>query len=43
MNREHENDDLIDLGAASAETKGTPFGADDFKGSLIPVSGLSDE
>jgi hypothetical protein len=41
MNREH--DDLIDLGAASIETRGTPFGADDLKGGLIPVSGLSDE
>lgn len=43
MKREHEHDDLIDLGAASVETKGTPFGADDAKGSLIPVSGLNDE
>ena len=40
MNREH---DLIDLGAASAETKGTPFGSDDHKAGLIPVAGLSDE
>jgi hypothetical protein len=43
MNREQEHDDLIDLGAASVETKGTPFGAEDRKGGLIPVSGLSDE
>lgn len=38
-----EEYELIDLGAATAETKGTPFGADDLKGSLIPVAGLSDE
>jgi hypothetical protein len=42
MNREHE-DDLIDLGAASVETRGTPFGSDDHKLGLIPVAGLSDE
>jgi hypothetical protein len=42
MNREPEHD-LIDLGAASVETKGTPFGSDDHKAGLIPVSGLSDE
>lgn len=42
MNRE-QRDDLIDLGAASVETKGTPFGSDDRKGNLIPVAGLSDE
>jgi hypothetical protein len=43
MNREHEHDDLIDLGAASVETRGTPFGSDDHKAGLIPVAGLSDE
>jgi hypothetical protein len=45
MNREHqhEHDDLIDLGAASVETKGSPFGTDDHKAGLIPVYGLSDE
>lgn len=43
MNREHEHDDLIDLGAVSAATKGPSFGADDRKGGLIPVAGLSDE
>lgn len=42
MNREHENE-RIDLGAASVETKGTPFGGDDHKTGLIPVTGLSDE
>jgi hypothetical protein len=34
---------LIDLGAATTETKGTPFGTDDHKAGLIPVSGLSAE
>jgi hypothetical protein len=43
MNREHDNDSLIDLGAASIETRGTPFGTDDHKAGLIPVAGLSDE
>lgn len=43
MNREHEHDDLIDLGAASVETKGTPVGSPDFRGSLIPAAGLTDE
>jgi hypothetical protein len=42
MNREHEHE-LIDLGAVTVETKGTPFGADDRQGGLIPVPGLSDE
>jgi hypothetical protein len=42
MNREHERD-LIDLGAASVETKGTPFGSDDHKAGLIPAGGLSQE
>ncbi|WP_197018358.1 benenodin family lasso peptide [Sphingomonas sp. URHD0057] len=42
MNREH-HDELIDLGAASVDTKGTPFGSDDRKGGLIPVAGLNDE
>lgn len=43
MNRLHEHDDLIDLGTASTETKGTPFGSDDHKVGLIPPAGLSDE
>lgn len=42
MQREDQYE-LIDLGSATAETRGTPFGADDLKGSLIPVAGLSDE
>jgi hypothetical protein len=35
MNREHEHDDLIELGAASEATKGGPWGVDDFRGSLM--------
>jgi hypothetical protein len=42
MKREHEFE-LIDLGRASAATKGTPFGSDDHGAGLIPVPGLSDE
>jgi hypothetical protein len=43
MNREHEHDDLIDLGAASVETKGPTVGADDQRGGFILPMGLSDE
>lgn len=43
MNREHEADDLIDLGAASVETKGSTNGRDDHFAGLIQVEGLSDE
>ena len=43
MNREREQEELIDLGAASVETKGTPVGRDDFHGGLIQREGLSDE
>ena len=43
MQRDHEYEDLIDLGAASVETKGPTFGRDDNHGGLIPVAGLSDE
>jgi len=35
MNRQHENEDLIDLGAASVETKGGPWGTDDHRASLM--------
>jgi hypothetical protein len=41
MNREHEHD-LIDLGAASVETRGLTTGRDDHAG-LIPFEGLNDE
>lgn len=43
MNDERQHDDLIDLGAASIETKGPNFGHDDTRNGLIPVAGLSDE
>lgn len=43
MNREHEREILIDLGAVSAETRGTPVGKDDNQGSLIPRMGLDSE
>lgn len=35
MNREIESDDLIDLGAVSENTKGGPWGVDDYRGSLM--------
>ena len=43
MNREHDNDDVIELGAASSETKGPSIGRDDSQGGLMPWAGLSDE
>lgn len=43
MNRTKDHEDLIDLGKASVETKGTPVGFEDTGGSLIPQAGLSDE
>lgn len=43
MNCERQHDELIDLGAASVETRGPTFGRDDSKNGLIPVTGLSDE
>jgi hypothetical protein len=43
MNRKFEHDDLIELGAASVATKGTPVGMDDSQGGLNPWAGLSDE
>jgi hypothetical protein len=43
MNREHEHDDLIDLGPASIETKGGPRGKDDHFAGLVQIEGLSDE
>lgn len=42
MNREHDHEDLIDLGSASRETKGAVTGRDDHAG-LIPFEGLSDD
>lgn len=35
MNREPELDGLIDLGAVSENTKGGPWGVDDYRGSLM--------
>jgi hypothetical protein len=43
MDRDHQNDDLIDLGTASIETRGAIFGGDDLKGGLVHAPGLSDE
>ncbi len=43
MNDERENEDPIDLGAASAETKGPTVGKDDHAGGFILREGLSDE
>jgi len=43
MKRELQHEDVIDLGAASVETKGPTFGHDDSRSGLIPVTGLNDE
>lgn len=43
MKRELHHDGLIDLGAASIETKGPTFGKDDALVGQIPREGLSDE
>ncbi len=43
MNHEQELGDLIELGTASSETKGTPVGMDDSQGGHNPWEGLSDE
>lgn len=43
MNREQENEDLIELGAASAETLGLAAGTDDHSVGLIKSEGLSDD
>jgi hypothetical protein len=43
MNNECENEDLIELGAASLQTKGPAAGKDDHAGGFIPQEGLSDE
>jgi hypothetical protein len=41
MYRETVHEDLIDLGAASAETKGGPSGTMDFEGTLKSHGGLA--
>jgi hypothetical protein len=38
---ENDADDLIDLGAASAETRAMTYGADDHKAGLWLMPGLS--
>lgn len=43
MKTEHPHDDLIDLGAASIETKGPTFGKEDVGAGLIPQAGISNE
>jgi len=43
MNGERGHEDLIELGAASIETKGGAVGYDDYVCSLILPAGLSDE
>lgn len=43
MNREHEQEELIELGAASVETRGPTVGKDDHQAGLIPFTGLADE
>ena len=43
MNREHENEGLIDLGTASVETRGLASGTDDHSVGLIRFEGLSDD
>ena len=42
MNRELDDEDLIDLGPASLETKGAVTGREDHAG-LIQFEGLDDE
>jgi hypothetical protein len=41
MNVECQHDDLTDLGAASEETRAMTYGADDSKGGLWILPGLS--
>ncbi|HZU52220.1 MAG TPA: benenodin family lasso peptide [Sphingomicrobium sp.] len=43
MNRERENEDLIELGAVTVETKGPTVGRDDNQAGLIPFAGISEE
>ena len=43
MNREHECEELIELGAASLETRGPAAGKDDHQGGRIPFAGLSND
>jgi hypothetical protein len=43
MKRNRENEELIDLGPATAETKGLASGTDDHSVGLIKFEGLSDD
>lgn len=43
MNREDIDNDVIDLGAVSTETKGVFVGIDDSEAGLQPRTGLSDD
>lgn len=43
MKIERQRDELIDLGAASIETKGPTFGKDDALVGQIPREGLSND
>ena len=43
MKNERKRDGLIDLGAASVETKGPTFGKDDVLTGQIPREGLGNE
>ena len=43
MKHEYDHDELIDLGAASVETKGPGGNVSDTEGNFIPLAGLSDE
>jgi hypothetical protein len=44
MKRDTEHDDLIELGAASDETKGGPWGVDDYRASfMLADGGLTDD
>lgn len=42
MNRESQND-VIDLGVATRETKGGPVGKEDQDRTFIPALGLTDD
>lgn len=43
MNREHHQDDLIELGVASEETRGGPFGIEDAERTLKVPLGLTND
>lgn len=43
MKTERQHDDLIDLGAATVETRGPTAGRDDSHVGQIPFTGLSDD